>query len=335
MDTLTLRLRLQAAFGSPLLGDMLFGQLCWGLRNRYGDAQLQALLDGYTHGRPFAVVADAMPMGWLPRPALPLSLFPKLAEVDRKQVKKRHWLPVTALGQPLPEWLALCRSDAEVLADADAPTGPGARARARPTALSTLHPQPHNSINRLTGTTGRSDFAPYTLMQRWYAQGADLCVRLVYDAERISAETLTELVEDIGTIGFGRDASIGLGKFAVAPLAEPWPGHGQTEADANACLTLAPCAPQGLGLDAERSFYEVFTRFGRHGDQAVHQGNPFKAPVLLARTGALLTPPAVPADPFIGQGLGGQGQLSKVIPETVQQGYAPCVAVHLPEEVAA
>ncbi|MBK1704366.1 type III-A CRISPR-associated RAMP protein Csm4 [Halochromatium glycolicum] len=331
METLTLRLHLQAAFGSPLLGDMLFGQLCWALRNRHGDAALQERLEGYTDGRPFAVVADAMPIGWLPRPAVPLSLFAELAEVDRKQIKKRHWLPVAALAQPLAEWLALCRSDAEVLADAEAPKGTAARAQDRPTALSTLHPQPHNSINRLTGTTGRGDFAPYTQMQRWYAEGADLCVRLLYDPARISAAMLTELVEDIGTVGFGRDASIGLGKFAVAPLVEPWP----VQADANACLTLAPCAPQGLGCDAARSFYEVFTRFGRHGDQAVQQGNPFKAPVLLARTGALLTPPTVPAAPIIGQGLGGRGQLSKVIPETVQQGYAPCVAVHLPEEFAA
>jgi CRISPR-associated protein Csm4 len=167
-------------------------------------------------------------------------------------------------------------------------------------------------------------------MQQWYADGVDLCLRVVHDAERISAEMLAELFGDIGTVGFGRDASIGLGKFAVEPLSETWPA----QVDANACLTLAPCAPQGLGFDAQRSFYDVFTRFGRHGDQAVHLGNPFKAPVLLARSGALLTPAALPSEPFVGQGLGGQGRLSKVIPETVQQGYAPFVAVHLSEEVA-
>ena len=330
MDTLTLRLHLQAPFGSPLLGDMLFGQLCWALRNRHGETELQALLDGYTAGRPFAVVSDAMPVGWLPRPALPLSLFPEMTHVDRKQIKKRHWLPVAALSQPMPAWLGLCRSEAELIAEGKEAAATRSHDAEKPKALSTLHPQPHNSINRITGTTGRGDFAPYTLMQRWYAEGADLCLRLVYEAERISADLLTELFEDIGTVGFGRDASIGLGKFAVEPMTEKWPAQD----NANACLTLAPCAPQGLGFDAERSFYDVFTRFGRHGDQAVHKGNPFKAPVLLARTGALLTPAAIPRSPVIGQGLGGQGRLSKVIPETVQQGYAPCVAVHLPEEIA-
>jgi CRISPR-associated protein Csm4 len=330
METLTLRLRLKSPFGSPLLGDMLFGQLCWALRNRHDEMHLQEALDGYTDGRPVAVVSDAMPVGWLPRPALPLSLFPEMADVDRKQIKKRHWLPVAALAQPMSAWLALCRSEAELLAEEQDAATPRSHAPEQPKALSTLHPQPHNSINRITGTTGRGDFAPYTLMQRWYAEGADLCLRVVHDADRISADMLTELFEDIGTVGFGRDASIGLGKFTVEPLAEIWPA----QADANACLTLAPCAPQGLGFDAERSFYDVFTRFGRHGDQAVHKGNPFKAPVLLARTGALLTPAAIPRSPVIGQGLGGQGRLSKAIPETVQQGYAPCVAVHLPQEMA-
>jgi len=331
MDRLTLRLQLLAPFGSPLLGDMLFGQLCWALRNRHGETHLQALLEGYTAGRPFAVVADALPDGWLPRPALPLSLFPELPEADRKQIKKRVWLPLAALERPLPDWLESCRSDADLLAAEDHSK---ADAHGKPEAksLSMLHPQPHNSINRATGTTGRGDFAPYTLMQQWFADGVTLSLRIVFDAERISSEALTELFADIGAVGFGRDASIGLGKFAVEPLeAEPWPG----QTNANACLTLAPCAPQGRGFDAQRSFYEVFTRFGRHGDMAVHQGNPFKTPVLLVRGGALLTPAETPDVPFVGQGLGGDGRLSKVISGTVQQGYAPFVALHLPKEVAA
>ncbi len=332
MDCLTLRLRLLAPFGSPLLGDMLFGQLCWALRNRHGEPRLVELLDGYTAGRPFAVISDAMPDGWLPRPALPLSLFSEVAEADRKQVKKRVWLPLDALARLLTDWLTLCRTDAELVeATGGSKAGTAPDHRAHASALSMLHPQPHNSINRLTGTTGRGDFAPYTLMQRWFTSEVNLCIRILFDAERITAAELTELFGDIGMVGFGRDASIGLGKFEVEQRVEDWPG----QTDANACLTLAPCAPQGQGFVAERSFYEVFTRFGRHGDLAVHKGNPFKTPVLLARGGALLTPTEMPATPFLGQGIGGDGSLSKVIPGTVHQGYAPYVAVRLPEEIAA
>ncbi|MGB5736809.1 MAG: hypothetical protein WBM40_20450, partial [Thiohalocapsa sp.] len=59
---------------------------------------------------------------------------------------------------------------------------------------------------------------------------------------RISGEELAELFDAIGNVGFGRDASIGLGKFTLHSLAEPWPAPSSAQAAANACLTLAPCA---------------------------------------------------------------------------------------------
>ncbi len=106
-------------------------------------------------------------------------------------------------------------------------------------------------------------------------------------------EDCQQCLIDIGDFGFGKDASIGLGKFEVVDFqAKPLPA----QSNANACLTLAPCAPQGLGFDSQRSYYQLFTRFGRHGDVAVHQeGKPFKNPVLLAQTAAVFyTPPPKP-----------------------------------------
>lgn len=330
METLEMRLRPLTAFGSPLLGDTLFGQLCWAVRHRHGTDRLAGLLDGYRRGRPFAVVSDAFPEGYLPRPALPLSCFQALPGADRKAVKRRHWIPVSALSKPVLDWLAHAQTDRELLAAHQPEATPETGRRAQ---LLLTHPQPHNSLNRLTGTTGRGAFAPYSLMQRWHAPEVALLCRVVFDPERLTADELVQLFADIGAAGFGRDASIGLGKLAVERLPNAtWPSQPQ----ANACLTLAPCAPQGLEWESNRCFYEVFTRFGRHGDLAVHQGNPFKTPLLLARAGAILTPRQMPEAPFIGQGIGGDGTLSKAIPETVHQGYAPCIPIHLPPlEVAA
>lgn len=326
METLALRLRPLTAFGSPLLGDTLFGQLCWAARHRFGNERLVDLLTGYTQGRPFAVVSDAFPEGYLPRPALPLSRFHEIPGADRKQAKRRHWIPLAALSAPLLDWLGQAQDDGELLAAQHPETQP-------PRSLSITHPQPHNSISRLTGTTGRGEFAPYTQMQHWHAPEVALVCRVVFDPARLSAAEIAQLFADIGASGYGRDASIGLGKFDVEAILD---AHWPHQANANACLTLAPCALQGLAWDAGRCFYEVFTRFGRHGDLAVHEGNPFKTPLLLARAGAVLTPRQMPEAPFIGQGLGGDGTLSKVISETVHQGYAPCIPIHLPLlEVAA
>jgi CRISPR-associated protein Csm4 len=307
-----------SAFGGPLKGDTLFGQLCWAARNRWGEERLRGLLEGYTAGKPFAVCSDAFPAGHIPRPALPLHRYAAVADADRKAIKRRHWLPVDATIVPFGDWLRHCRTDAEVLAALGAP---------EQSALRQRNAQPHNSIDRRTGTTGGAEFAPYTMGQDWFGPAVRLDCWVLHDPARLSQPELVRLLEDIGHSGYGRDASIGLGKFIVEGVsAEPLP----CQPESNACVTLAPCAPQGGGFDAARSFYEVFTRFGRHGDRAVHTGLPFKSPVLLAQTGAVLTPRVMPACGMVGSGVGKE-RLSRAIPETVQQGYAPFVGVHFRE----
>lgn len=322
MHTLRYRLRPRAAFGGPLRGDTLFGQLCWAVRNRWGVGRLGELLQGYTEGQPFAVCSDAFPAGHLPRPALPAYRFRTPVDVDRKAIKRQRWLPLSALSTPVEDWLAQALDDASLARQCDA----GNRAP----GLVQQRPQPHNSIDRRSGTTGPGAFAPYTQSQYWYAPGTLLDVYLVHDPDRIDAAELQQLLSDIGQSGYGRDASIGLGKFDLDTAESVvWPAA----PGANTHFTLAPCLPQGLGLDAGQACYQVFTRFGRHGDRGAHEpAGAFKTPVLLADTGALFGC-ATPA-PHFGQGLGGQGQLSRSIPETVQQGYAPCVAVHVTWEAA-
>ena len=343
MHGLHFTLRPLSAFGGPLKGDTLFGQLCWALRNRYGHAALVEWLEGYGQGAPFLVCSDAFPAGYLPRPALPLHHFTALNEDDRKAIKRRRWLPHDALSQPVSQWLAQCQSEQQVfdhlgLAEiagrvSDHPGNnisenkiPEKGAAKR---LSRVHPQPHNSLSRLTGSTGTGAFAPYSLEQHWFPRGLTWDVYCLVDEDRFLVEELVQALTDLGQIGYGRDASIGLGKFAVENY-QPW--HWPTVANANACFTLAPCAPQALAFNPQRSHYEVFTRFGRHGDEAVHLGSPFKTPLLLAQRGAVLVPIQWPTVPFIGQGLGGAGELSKTLPATVHQGYTPFIAICLEEQ---
>jgi len=290
-------------FGTTAKGDTLFGQLCWVLRYRLGEERLLELLEGYTDGRPFLVVSDALPAGHLPRPSLPGHWFNRLPDADRKEVKKRLWIPIEYFQEPVADWLRY-----------------GKR------ITSTIAPHPHNSIDRRTGTTGKG-FDPYTMERIWYGNGTALDIYLVLDESRLSATDLEHALRDMGELGLGRDASIGLGRFGVDTFG---PACLPSQTDANAWLTLAPCAPQGLRWQAERSFYTVFTRFGRHGDIGVHLGNPFKAPILFADTAAVLTPAQFNQTPFVGQGLGGNGSLSKAIPATVHQGYAPVVGICLP-----
>jgi CRISPR-associated protein Csm4 len=312
MKTLRYTLRPLTALGTPLVGDTLFGQLCWTLRHQLGNQHLQELLAGYTNGQPFAVVSDPMPSGYLPLPTLPSSVWVTDDHTDHKQLKKRRWLASASLTQPLPQWQALAKTSAELAALRE-------------------QPQPHNSINRQSASTGTGAFAPYSSLQYWYEPGVSLDLYVVLDPQRLSQQQLDAALAYIGHAGYGRDASIGLGKFSLEATAtlEPWP----FPATANSYLTLGPCAPQGLDFSSEHSYWQVVTRFGRHGDAAVHGASPFKKPVLLAQTGAVFRPQKIdPQQNMIGQGLGGvQAPISSTLQATVHQGYAPVIPIDCPE----
>lgn len=341
MQAYRLTLRPLSAMGTPMAGDTLFGQLCWTLRRQLGDDAIVGLLTGYTQGRPFAVVSDALPHGHLPLPSLPASAWHAAADSDRKALKQKRWLPLQTLREPLEKWQQHAVGDsqlAQALARRDPTPSRGAAESAEPQAARgpIERAQPHNTINRRTGTTGTGKFTPYAMGQIWLPPGSLLDVVVVLDEARLSVEQLQAAFAYMGQHGFGRDASIGLGKFELAGDASliVWeqPGHGE----ANAWLTLGPCAPQGLGFCAVRSHWQVITRFGRHGDVAVQSGVPFKRPVLLARAGSVFWPGQFDTSrQFIGQGLGGmEAPVSLTMPETVHQGYAPVVPLHLPESVA-
>ena len=310
MNTLIATIKPRSAFGGAIRGDTLFGQLCWAIMHREGASRLDALLEGYTQGAPFLVVSDAFPTGYLPRPALPLHRYNEAPGKDRKQLRQCRWLPREHFARPIADWLQYAVNESQLHTD----------------GVSKSCNQPHNTINRMTGTTGAGEFAPYVMPQHWHGDSLRLELYIAHDPQRITLDEIRQTISDVGDYGYGRDASIGLGKFDLVDCAEKdWPG----QANANGWMTLAPCAPQGQNFNAENSWYQPFTRFGRHGDIAVHTGKPFKNPVLMADTGALLQPQNWQDARFCGQGLGGDGSLSKAIAQTVHQAYAPVLAINM------
>ena len=100
MRSLCVTIKSLSAFGGPIKGDTLFGHLCWATRNRHGEERLQDLLAGYNQGRPFAVCADALPQGHLPRPAWPLHHF-HLAHQRLEDLPGKHEYDVIVSGLPL------------------------------------------------------------------------------------------------------------------------------------------------------------------------------------------------------------------------------------------
>lgn len=311
MTPITLTISPQSAFGDQIYGDTLFGQICWGIAERFGEQKLNELLAGYTESQPFLVVSDAFPAGYIPRPLLPAAYSSQIIDpTERKAMKSKTWLNLDDIknsSQPINQ-----------LADTHA------KNNTEVGFIREAHAQTHNSINRLTSTTGEAGFAPYQANQIWFGTDTLLDIYCVLDQSRLSQQDFQQIIEDIGAAGYGRDATIGLGKFKLEKLAESKLPH---HANATHYLALGNLAPQGLGFQPEDSFYKVFTRFGRHGSNAAIGGKPFKAPILLTRPGSVFSQPNPTAN-FIGQGLGGENNpISNHDNKTVHQGYAPVLRV--------
>jgi CRISPR-associated protein Csm4 len=305
MKTFKFTVQPLTAFGTPLAGDTMFGHLCWAIRERKGECGLAEQLEGYTAARPFLVVSDGFPEGLIPRPTAPdFILGFKTDPSQRKRARTHRWLPAEGVGQAIDRWMGQLTESGIM----------------KPFVVS------QNTINRLTGTTGTGQFAPRQVDRVCFDEDARLDVYAVLDEARFSAEDLRCSLEDIGQHGYGRDATAGLGKFRVIAIAEQaWPIK-----SSRYWLALAPCAPDPTVVDAEGCYYLPVTRFGRHGNLAVALGKPFKSPVLMAATGALLKSREPSCWTIHGRGLGGSANpISAVMPETVHQGYAPVLPVGL------
>jgi CRISPR-associated protein Csm4 len=184
--------------------------------------------------------------------------------------------------------------------------------------------QTHNKINRLTHTTGEG-FAPYGEEREWYFPFLELSIFVLFDEEVVEIEQILTAFERMGQMGFGRDASSGMGRFVMAEEQElSMPDI----SNAHALYTLSPCV---LEKEYKRVYFQSFVRFGRHGSFLATSKNPFKNPVLMLDEGAVLLSEEKVNLPYVGRGISG---LSKVEDKTISQGYSIVFPVYFNEHGA-
>jgi CRISPR-associated protein Csm4 len=306
----------QSAFGSPFLGTQCFGLLCAQLAT-VDTPGLRRLLEGYLAGHPFLVVGDPRPRDHLPRPTWPLHRFNPVAGLQPKQTKALHWVPWTPTLHTLPlrDWLQASVSDAEVARAHGHEVAPDWRACVEHTRTVRAA---QGGLQAVTEWHHRPEL-------RWV-------IDLVHDPRRLSTETLLAWFEALGARGYGAGASRGLGKFTLVAHRELTP---PAPAGRDVRLALGACVPWSDAVDD--TWYRSVVYQGRRG--APTQGfidwhQLIKAPVQLARGGAVVAQPHVPpgcgrSPWWMGLGIGGHGLLSPVDHEGVMQGYAPSWPVRL------
>lgn len=325
-----------SGFGTLLKGDTLFGHICW--QAAYNDdllnGGLEKRISAYSEN-PFAVFSSAFPKLNRPspcyalkRPDVPQSLLFSIKEEDRvrqletiKEKKKKKWmLADESLNPDISEADFLTDKELfeEIAEQASEEIRRITEKADHPGELTIPFSQPHNTINRRTGTTGKDAFAPYSQDIVHYYPETKLAIFALIDESATDIERICDALKKIGRWGYGKDASVGMGRFEVREHRElPLPDAG----DANACYTLAPCVPEKGCFS--KSYFIPFVRFGKHGDRGALSGKPFKNPVVMADEGAVFKPDTdtnIFEKPYMGRAVSG---VSKYIKNTVVQGYAP------------
>lgn len=270
------RLRLEGPIVSTLASGMIFGQLCWALREREGEA---ALVDWLARPDELWGVSDAFPAGCLPRPLLRSTTggfsAPEAATPDRMAVANEKASERKRLNKkPLMSRAAFlsARSDLGERSLGKDDLSDAADKRRR---------KARNSVDRHTGRA-RDDGGLYFIEEVWTREGAaerDLYV----EAPAGGRDRVSALLAWVGENGFGKSASLGRGRFSLSEVVE------------DAELAHLPGATRQLSLSRgtrTASMAEVLCRiepyFGKAGPQlTVGEGaSPFKRPILLTRPGS-------------------------------------------------
>ncbi len=278
-------------FATTLKGDTLFGQLCWSIRYALGEEKLTILLKDY-ETEPFMAVSDGFVSGYLPKPKIPPLLLGENSG-EKKQNRKKIWLTIEQLQNGE---FTEAKTDNEVQ-------------NSDKTAQVI-----RNSINYKTFTTSDDGtFAPYSEKELSMSKKD---IYFLIDETKFSLEELRESFEQLSLHGYGKDTTIGKGRFAFQEFEEVKLNH-----ESKTFMTLSPFSPQGL--DCKELYYEPFTRFGKHGGDRAFV-NAFKKPILLADSGSVVHFDSKQKRQYIGKAIKG---VSVAHPDSVHQGYSIVVPI--------
>lgn len=275
-------------FATTLRGDTLFGQICWAIRYTFGNDKLESLLSTYETS-PFLVVSDGFAKGYVPKPSLPSNLLGEDNDL-KKENRKNIWLKIEEL-QNAQFFKARKNEDVEYFHNTVAVV--------------------KNSLNYKTFTTDDSGkFSPYS------EEETSLSPKDVYFLidENFSIDELNKTIKTLSLMGYGKNSSIGKGFFEFSDFEEI-----KLINNSKIFMTLSPSIL--FEQNIKTSFYEPFTRFGKHG--AGINANPFKKPILMANTGAVISFENDYEKLFVGKAIKGHSSFENA----VHQGYSIIIPI--------
>lgn len=277
-------------FATTLRGDTLFGQMCWTIFYKFGKEKLETLLKPYREGeKPFLVVSDAFPKGYLPKPKMPSRFLNEKSE-DKKLNRKKLWL---TLDELMSGDYAKAKQDKEVNSSDKSSVNI------------------HNALNYKTFHTG-DGFDPHGLTVTHLGEKD---IYFLVDEEQLSLDEFKEVLKLISEMGYGKKTTIGKGRFEYD---EKEIEVIELDNSSKTFMTLSPSSPKAIG--AKKIYYDPFTRFGKFGASRAYQ-NAFKKPILLADVSSVIAFDEVREYQYLGRAISGLSDIPEYS-DTVHQGYS-------------
>ena len=281
-------------FATTLKGDTLFGQICWGIFYSLEEKRLKELLKNYKEN-PFLIVSDGFRERYLPKPKMPSYLLKEDPE-EKKKNRKKIWLKIDELKRGK---FANAKTDKELGEEKEDIIM-------------------HNSLN-YKGFHTRQGFDPYGVKEFGFVNKKK-DIYFLLDETQLELEELDKAFKLVSNMGYGKDTTIGKGRFIYSSFDEVKNFNGKSKY----FMTISPFSPNGI--DAKNIYYDPFTRFGKFGLNRAYK-NAFKKPLLLADTASVIEFEDEIENPFyLGIGIDGLSEVEEY-KDTVHQGYSIVVPI--------
>jgi len=294
MKTYRIKLKTKSSVLTPFQADTIFGHLCWMIKYLDGEDALKKFLEPFKSGRPPFVISDGFPGDYLPKP---LSLEINAPVNRRKEIKKQDYLH--------PKDFHLAQQG--IIPD----TFISLPDEAIRSVIST-----HNTINRLTNTTGEEG-GVYSLPEKVVPE-VSIYLKEFSDGWK---DKVVDLLKELSKSGYGKKKSIGKGQFYVTGVEE---FDFLSINNADGFVTLSNFCPSKT--DPTEGIYKIFVKYGKLGEEFTFSGNPFKKPLLMIRVGSVFKTGSPPRQ-YYGQMV---EQIAQAKPEVVQYAYAFAVSLKYP-----
>ncbi len=276
-----------SSLNTPLKSDTLAGQIFCMYRLRYGEKKLVELLDQCKKGDVPFLFSDGLPVGTIPTPKVPAMKRNEFSEIIRDKYKGNKFEALQAFKTlkkkqsniAFLDWAITRESfSMKTLFLKTVDMNDKAEISQKETQL-----EPHNTIDRNKNRT-LEDGGLFFTETTWHNNDPKQSVYDLYVMmEDDFIKEMDSLLNDVGLMGFGADASVGKGQLKFK----------RDQEDVSALLDC-PHANFWLNLSTFSSsnsedlngYYALKTKFGKVWS-GFGENNPYKNPILTFEAGSV------------------------------------------------